>query len=156
MKKSILVLLALGSLLLTSPSVVSASPAGGEICARNPQDVNESPVLKSTMKTFGGASNIFGSWKLAGLAGVFAKVSVTLTASRSSFAVQVDDSEPNDFWLCVDPAQPDVFKMRVQNPRESENALFLLKAREPGRTVMVAAVKTKWKFMKFKRRSSDD
>lgn len=139
--------------LFLAPTLGLSAASGGELCARTPQEVAASPVLKSTLKTFGGASSVFGSWKLAGFASLFAKVTVTLTATPDAFSVQVDDTEPNDFWLCVDSAAPDVFRMRVQNPRKPENALFLLKAREPGRTVLVASEKSRWKFMKFKRPS---
>ena len=154
MKKSVLILLATGTLLLSPLS--SASSNAGETCARSPQDVNSSPILKETMKTFGGASGLFGSWKLSGLAGVFAKVTVTLTATRTSFSVVVDENKPNEFWLCSDPDEPGVFRMRVQDARDAANALILIKAREPNDSVMVAAASSKWKFMKFKRRSSDD
>ena len=145
MKKTLLLLLTAWGLPLF------AAPAVAEVCAHSPQDVAASPVLKSTLQSFGGASNLFGTWDLAGLASIFAKVSVTLTASRNSFSVQVEGGEVDEFWLCVDSAEPDVFKMRVQHAYDPANALILIKAREPGATVMVAAQKTNWKFMKFKR-----
>ena len=127
-----------------------------EVCAQTPQDVAASPALKQTMKTFGGASQLFQPWKLSGFAGMISKVVVELTASHDQMVVQVNDALPNDFFLCVDSKEPDTFLMRVQNPREPENALFMLKAREPGKSLMVAAAKTKWKFMKFKRHDLND
>lgn len=148
MQKSIVFVLAL----MTSV-IVQAAPPSGEVCARTPSEVTASPLLKSAMSTFGRASDLFGSWKLGGLAAVFAKVTVTLRASDRAFSVQVDSSVPNNFWLCVDPSEPDVLRMRVQNPREADNSLFLIRAREIGKSLHVAAAKTKWKFMKFKRQS---
>jgi hypothetical protein len=144
------------ALLCAFACVSQASPPSQEVCARNPSEVNSSPLLKSTMKSFGRASDFFGSWKLGGLAAMFAKVRVNLQATERSFSVQVDDNVPNNFLLCVDPAQPDVFKMRVQKARQPENALILLQARDIGKAVNVANAKTKWKFMKFKRCSSSD
>jgi hypothetical protein len=145
MKNAFVILFACALSLLVSPAVA-------ETCARTPQEVTTSPLLKSTMQKFGGASGVFGTWDLAGLAGVFEKVSVRLAATSTAFSVQVDKDEPNDFWLCADEASPDVFKMRVQSARDPSNALILIRAREPGQTVMVASAKTNWKFMKFKRK----
>jgi|GEM_PF-3979974 len=140
--------------LLFGPLFASAA-SQPESCARTPSEVMSTPAVRTVAAAFGKPSDLFGSWKLAGLPGLIAKVVVTLSATKDSLVVQVDDNRPNDFWFCVSADQPDVLKMRVQDARQPENALILLKAREPGQTVLVASQKSGWKFMKFKRRSDD-
>ena len=112
--------------------------------------MSRSLEISKAVGGFGGLDGMLGGWRLAGFAGIFAKTHVTLV-SDSTFTVKINDDDVKRIILCVDAGAPDVLRMHVQQSRDPEFSLFLLKPGMPGATVYGACSKSKWNFMKFKR-----
>ncbi len=124
-----------------------------EVCATSAVEVSRSLEISRAVQTFGGIDSVLGGWKLAGLAGIFAKANVELRAEATNFTVKINEADEKRFTLCVDSAQLGALKLHVLKAASPDFAMFLLKPGQPGATIYGACGKSNWKFMKFKRPS---
>lgn len=128
-----------------------AYPLASEICADGPRDLANMRPIQDTLQTFGGLNGIEGAWRLSGLAGVIAKVRVTIGYTSNYFFVRTDQNPPQPLQLCFSPETPDILRLRIPSAHDKQIALIFVKPGNIGQSIYVAAEKSNWKFHKFKR-----
>lgn len=155
MNKIKIVLTALAILVSSSVGLAQAKDEGREpeICAHNPAEAEENPVIAELVGTFGGVQKMNGHYKLAGLAGEVASVRVSFFADEKSFSVKANKDPIKTISLCYVEAAPNQLRVRVKEPLDPRNGLLLVKpVTTEGKTgIYIANNISKWKFHRFKR-----
>ncbi len=126
-------------------------PSADEVCANGPADLNSMPSVKDAITMFGGMSGIEGSWRLSGLAGVIAKVKVTIGYTTKYFYVVTNQDAPKPLQFCASIETPGILRLRIPTAHDKQIALIFVKPGDVGQSIYVAAEKSSWKFHKFKR-----
>lgn len=120
-------------------------------CVTNMVDLASAPEVKRILALFGGADNMQGSWKLAGLAGSFVQAKVKFENRVTTFWTQYNDEPANQIYVCAGDDKQSL-KLVVYKPIDPNNKVIIIKP-VPNSTdlMLVSAHQSGWKFVKFKK-----
>lgn len=139
-------------LMITAISTVLCGQAkADDQCIGSMADLANAPEIQRIIAGFGGAENLEGSWKLAGIAGSFVQAKVKFDNRETSFWTQYNDEPANQIDVCTSDDQQSL-KLVVREPQDPNNKIIYVKSID-GTTdqMMVSAFASDWKFVKFKK-----
>lgn len=122
-----------------------------ESCINYVDQIQQEPLVASTLNSIGGLDKLLGMWKLSGFEGSLVSVKVTIFTENHQFFVQVNKDERKEVWICSSPAQPNILLIRIQKPARPENALFKIQPEMKANAISVAAPGSNWKYKTFKK-----